>query len=108
MPWTEITRAHYQRVGLRYASDMTDQEWALIERRLPPRRRLGRPREVRLRRVVEAILFILSTGSQRRARPTGGAPPLPCQGCFYSLLDLAWWVSAIAATLRGRCPRDRR
>jgi hypothetical protein len=30
MPWTEITRAEYQRNGLRYASDLTDAEWALV------------------------------------------------------------------------------
>jgi hypothetical protein len=32
MPRTEITRAKYRRSGLRYASDMTDAEWALIVR----------------------------------------------------------------------------
>lgn len=31
MAWTEITRPHYQRNGLRYASDTTDEEWAVIE-----------------------------------------------------------------------------
>lgn len=30
MPWTEITRPDYDRRGLRYASDTTDEEWALI------------------------------------------------------------------------------
>ena len=30
MPWTKITRVEYQRNGLRYASDLTDAEWALI------------------------------------------------------------------------------
>jgi putative transposase len=49
MPWTEITRAQYRRDELRYASDMTDAEWALIARQLPPRRRLGRPRNTDLR-----------------------------------------------------------
>jgi putative transposase len=48
---------------------MTDAEWALIARRLPPRRRLGRPREVDLRTVLQAILYILSTGCQWRALP---------------------------------------
>ena len=42
--WTEITRAKYARAGLRYASDMTDAEWALIEPFLPPAKRGGRPR----------------------------------------------------------------
>ena len=32
MAWTEITRAQYQRGGLRYASDTTDAEWALNRR----------------------------------------------------------------------------
>ena len=36
MPWTEITRPYYRRDGLRYASDMTDAEWALIARLLRP------------------------------------------------------------------------
>jgi putative transposase len=29
MPWTETTRRHYRRDGLRYASDMTDAAWNL-------------------------------------------------------------------------------
>ena len=35
MPWTEITREQYRRDELRYASDMTDAEWGLMERLLP-------------------------------------------------------------------------
>src|SRR5665213_3167837 len=54
MAWTETTRAHYRRDGLRYASDMTDAEWALLRRLLPPPCQLGRPRTTDLRRVVEA------------------------------------------------------
>ena len=30
MAWTEITRPKYRRDGLRYASDTTDEEWALL------------------------------------------------------------------------------
>ena len=74
MPWTETTRAQYRRIGLRYASDMMDAEWALIARHMPSRRHLGRPREVDLRKVVEAILFILSTGCQWRALPKDFPP----------------------------------
>ncbi len=29
--WTEITRRKYERAGQRYASDLTEAEWALIE-----------------------------------------------------------------------------
>ncbi len=35
MSWTEITRIKYRRDGLRYASDTTDEEWALIEPHMP-------------------------------------------------------------------------
>jgi hypothetical protein len=31
MSWTEITRRQYRRDGLRYASNMTDEEWTLVE-----------------------------------------------------------------------------
>src|ERR1700720_3234648 len=42
--WTEITRRKYEREGQRYASDLTDAEWALIEPHMPAVKRLGRPR----------------------------------------------------------------
>ena len=42
MAWTEITRPKYQRDGLRYASDTTDEEWALIEPHIPPPASCGR------------------------------------------------------------------
>jgi hypothetical protein len=34
----------YEREGQRYASDLTDAEWALIEPHMPAAKRLGRPR----------------------------------------------------------------
>jgi len=39
--WTEITRRKYEREGQRYASDLTDAEWALIEPHMPAVKRLG-------------------------------------------------------------------
>jgi transposase len=111
MPWTETTRAQYLRNGLRYASDLTDAEWRLIARRLPPRRRLGRPREVDLRKVVEAILFILSTGCQWRALPRDFPPYSTVQGYFYAWRDTGLWQRIVRALVRrarrklGRKPR---
>ena len=37
MAWTEITRPKYRRDGLRYASDTTGEEWAVIKPLLPRR-----------------------------------------------------------------------
>ena len=33
--WTEITRSKYERAGRRYASDLADAEWRLIEPYMP-------------------------------------------------------------------------
>jgi transposase len=100
MPWTKITRAQYLRNGLRYASDMTDAEWRLIARKLPGRRRLGRPREVDLRNVVEAILFILSTGCQWRSLPREFPPYSTVQGYFYAWRDSGRWHRIVRALVR--------
>jgi transposase len=100
MPWTETTRAQYQRDGLRFASDMTDAEWALIARRLPARRRLGRPRTTDLRRVVEAILYVLATGCQWRALPGDFPPRSTVQGYFYTWRDTGLWQRIVTALVR--------
>jgi putative transposase len=111
MPWTKITRVKYQRKGLRYASDLTDAEWALIARKLPPRCRLGRPREVDLREVVQAIFYILSTGCQWRALPREFPPYSTVQGYFYAWRDSGRWQRIVQALVRqarrrlGRKPR---
>ena len=50
--------------GLRYASDTADGEWAVIEPHMPPPAACGRPREISLREVVNAIFYIAQTGCQ--------------------------------------------
>lgn len=44
MPWDETTHKKYARKSVRYASDLTDAEWAVIEPEMPPPSRMGRPR----------------------------------------------------------------
>src|ERR1700694_2585043 len=66
MAWTEITRRHYRREGLRYERDTTDAEWFVMEQLLPPASALGRPRATDMRTVIDAILYIASTGCQWR------------------------------------------
>lgn len=43
MPWTEITRPDYDRRGQHYASDSTDEEWALVAPFMPPKSKVGAP-----------------------------------------------------------------
>jgi putative transposase len=74
MPWNRTTRKDYKRDGRRYESDVTDQEWAIVESMLPKQGPLGRPRETDLREVFNAIQYVLATGCQWRALP-GDFPP---------------------------------
>lgn len=83
MPWTEITRPHYEREGLRYASDLADAEWELIAPLLPPPAPIGRPRTTDLRAVMNAILYMASTGCQWRQLPKDFPPYSTVQGYFY-------------------------
>ena len=84
MPWTETTRAQYRREGLAYASDAMDEEWALIVAHLPGPARIGRPRKTHLRDVINAILYMASTGCQWRALPKDFPPRSTVQGYFYA------------------------
>ena len=51
--WTCETRQRHARAGLRYPSDLTDAEWALVEPHIPPARRGGRRGKVDMREVVQ-------------------------------------------------------
>ena len=91
MAWTEITRAQYRRDDLEYASDLRDREWALIAPLMPERKRLGRPRRTDLRRVMEAILYIVTTGCQWRQLPRHFPPFTTVQGYFYRWIREGRW-----------------
>jgi putative transposase len=91
MSWTEITREQYRRDGLRYASDTMDEEWKVLAELMPKPRRVGRPREVDLRSVVNAILYILATGCQWRAMPKDFPPRSTVQYYFYDWRDRRVW-----------------
>jgi putative transposase len=100
MSWTEITRAQYRRDHLRYASDTTDAEWLLLSFFLPAQGRLGRPREVSLRAVMNAILYVLATGCQWRALPKDFPPRSTVQYYFYQWRDQRIWRRINLALVR--------
>jgi putative transposase len=101
MPWTKTTREQYRRDHLHYASDTTDAEWLLLSFFLPSRCRIGRPREVDLRAVMNAILYILATGCQWRALPKDFPPRSTVQYYFYLWRDQRIWLR-INRVLVGR------
>ena len=91
MVWTEITRPKYRRDGLRYASDTTDEEWAVIALYMPGPRRRGRPRTTALRAVTDAIFYIAQSGCQWRLLPKEFPPYTTVQRYFYRWRDDGTW-----------------
>jgi putative transposase len=53
----------------RYASDLEDREWAILEPLIPPAKPGGKPRRINMREVVNAIFYLLKTGCQWRMLP---------------------------------------
>ena len=82
MPWTEFTRRQHSRTGGKYASDLTDAEWAVIEPLMPVRRPTGRPRRTKLRDVFDALLYVVTTGCQWRMLPNDFPPVSTVRGYF--------------------------
>jgi len=82
--WTTENRSRYDRSKLRYPSDLTDEEWALVMPLIPPAKHGGNKRTVDLREVVNGLMYILSTGCQWRAIPKEFPPYSTVQGYFYA------------------------
>ena len=82
--WTNESRARYDRSKLRYPSDLTDEEWQLVEPLIPPGKPGGDKRTVVMREVVNGLMYILSTGCQWRALPKD----LPPRSTVYDYFDL--------------------
>ena len=67
--WTKENRGRYDRSRLRYPSDLTEEEWTLVEPMITPAKRGGYKRTVDVREVVNGMMYVLSTGCQWRAIP---------------------------------------
>lgn len=52
-----------------YPSDLTDSQWEHIKKLLPEQNQMGRPRELEMRQVVNAIFYLLVSGIQWRMLP---------------------------------------
>jgi putative transposase len=94
MPWTDTARREHRRDGAGYPSDLREAEWALIAPMLPAARSGGRPRKTCLRRVMNAILYIASSGGAWRMLPKCFPPVSTVRGYFY-----AWRNSGLLITI---------
>src|SRR5882762_2398977 len=103
--WTTKNRVRYNRDQVRYPSDVTEEEWAMIAPLIPAARRGGRQRSINIREVFNGVLYLLSTGCQWRAIPKD----LPPRSTLFHYL--AGWeadgtLRRIQAVLYGQC-RDQ-
>lgn len=87
MAWTEFTRKRYERSAPRYSSDLTDEEWAIVATLLPGPNRLGRPREVALRRVWNALQYVAASGCAWSLLPRDFPPVSTVRYYFYRWRD---------------------
>jgi transposase len=91
-----------------YPSDLTDQEWAILELLLPPAKPGGRPRTTEIRAVINAILYLDRTGGQWRALPHD----FPCWSTVWSYFrtwrnDGTWERLHTALREQTRCAQGR-
>jgi transposase len=100
--WTPENRARYDRSKLRYPSDLTDQEWGLIEPLIPPAKRGGNRRTVVVRDVVDGLMYILSTGCQWSALPKD-LPPRSTVNDYFRRWDYDGTLDRIHHTLYVKC-----
>ena len=87
MAWTDTARREDKRKFVRYPSDLTDAERALIAPMFPAARRGGRPRTTCLRKVTDAILYIASSGCAWRMLPKCFPAISTVRGYFYAWRD---------------------
>jgi len=89
--WTATTRAQHKRDGLRFASDVTDAEWAVLEPLLPPLSAVGRPPAWPMRTIVDAIFYVLRGGIPWRMLPPCFPPRQTVYGWFAAWRDAGVW-----------------
>jgi putative transposase len=52
-----------------YPSDLSDEEWAILEPLIPPAKSGGKPRTTEMREVMNAIFYVNKSGGQWRMLP---------------------------------------
>jgi transposase len=82
-----------------YPSDLTDEQWALIEPMLPSPKWFGRPEVHPRRSIVDAILYVVRTGCSWRQLPVD-FPPWPTVYWHFGQLNARGITERILDELR--------
>jgi putative transposase len=80
--WTPATRRQHSRAGLRYETDLTDAEWAVIAPLMPEPAACGRPATWTTRAILNAIFYVLRGGIAWRLIPKDLPPKSTAFGSF--------------------------
>ncbi len=72
--WTRENRPHYNRKGLRYPSDQTDADLALAKPFIATGKYATPVWEARLRSILDAVLYVLTTGGRLQQLPKDFPP----------------------------------
>ena len=89
--WTATTRAQPRREGLRFPSDLTDAERAVLVPLLPSRSPVGRPPAWPMREILDAIFHVLRGGVPWRLLPPCFPPRQTVYGWFVAFRDAGVW-----------------
>jgi transposase len=100
--WTPENRPKYGRSKLRYPSDLTDEEWAIIAPLIPRAKRGGNKRTIEERAVLDGVMYILSTGCQWAALPKD-LPPRSTVNDYLRRWDADRTLDRIHHALYVRC-----
>ena len=84
-----------------YPSDLTNEQWAILEPLLPPPVKAGAPRRTDLREILNAIFYVLSTGCAWSALPHDFPPEGTARDYFHQWRRNGLWQS-IHDALRRR------
>ena len=95
MPWNEADRAKYDVIRARYASDMSEAEFALIAPLLPPPRRRGR-KPTDPQAIINALFYMIRGGCPWRYLPKDFPPFTTVQNRFYAWRDSGVWAQIVS------------
>ena len=91
--------------GKRYPSDMTDEEWAILEPLIPDSRSGGRPRSANMHEVMNGIFYVLRGGIPWRFLPKE-FPPWKTVYHYFRLWRMDGTWEMMNARLRAQVRRQ--
>lgn len=92
-----------------YSTDLTDEQWAILEPLIPPTKHGGRPREVNMREVINTIFYLNRTGCQWDMLPHDLLPKSTVYDYFAQWRNDGTWqrlVDALRARVRVAAGRE--